>query len=153
MHHLGLAAVAVALLTALLGALSFGIGPTGLFPVVWVLLGALPLLLLREFVRRLTIAHLQMATAVAIDAGVALLQLGSLLLLAYCHRLTVMSAYAAMGAACGAACCGWFLASAVLSASHGRTPSRIGVTIGASPAGQWRVTSSASRPHTSCRGS
>jgi O-antigen/teichoic acid export membrane protein len=109
LHHLGLVGTALALLLGLLVALSFGIGPAGLAPVVWVLLGALPLLLLREFVRRLAIAHLQIAAAVAIDAGVALFQLSSLLLLAYFHKLTVMSAYAAMGAACAVACGCWFL--------------------------------------------
>ncbi len=110
LHHLGLAAVALVVLAGLLGMLSMGIGPAGLAPVVWVLLGALPFLLLREFVRRFVIAHLQMTAAVAIDVGVAVLQLSSLLALAYFHRLTVVSAYATMAAACAVACCGWFLA-------------------------------------------
>ncbi len=109
MHHLGLVSVALVVLLGLLGAISLGIGPAGLAPAIWVLLGALPFLLLREFVRRLVIAHLQMTAAIAIDAGVAVLQLSSLLALAYFHRLTVTTAYGTMGAACAVACCGWFL--------------------------------------------
>jgi O-antigen/teichoic acid export membrane protein len=78
--------------------------------VLWVLLGALPFLLLREFIRRLSMAHLQMGVAIAIDGVVATLQLGTLLLLASTGRLTTASVYATMGAACAVASIGWFLA-------------------------------------------
>ena len=79
-------------------------------PTVWVLLGALPLLLLRKFIRRLACAHLEMATAAIIDSVVAVFQFGGLLLLAHYGLLTVNLAYGVMAAACALACCGWFLA-------------------------------------------
>ena len=110
LHQLTLSVAALVVLLGILGLVSIGIGPPGLAPVMWVLLGALPLLLLREFIRRMAAAHLQMGTAIAIDTGVALFQIGSLLLLAYFQRLTVSLAYGTMGAACAVACCGWFVA-------------------------------------------
>lgn len=109
LHHLGLSALAVLFLAATLGLLTLGIGPAGLAPVLWVLLAALPLLLLREFIRRVAIAHLHMATAIAIDVSVAAFQIGGLLLLAYFHQLTIPAVYRVMGAACALACGGWFL--------------------------------------------
>ena len=110
LHQLGLSGLAVAILLGVQGLLSFGIGPPGLSPVVWVLMGALPFLQLRECVRRMAIAHLQMKTATAIDVCVAVLQITSLLLMAYFEQLSVALAYGVMGAACGIACCGWLLA-------------------------------------------
>ena len=110
LHYAGVTAVSLLMLLGLLGMLSIGIGPTGLAPVAWILMGALPLLLLREFIRRFTVAHLEMVAAIAIDASVAAIQLGGLLALAYYHKLTVTSAYITMGAACAIACAGWFMA-------------------------------------------
>ena len=111
LHQLGLSFATLVVLGGILGLLSIGVGPVGLAPVVWVLLGALPFLQLREFIRRLAIAHLQMATATMIDVGVAVFQLGGLLVLAYFQLLTVVWAYGMMGAACAIACGGWFLAN------------------------------------------
>jgi O-antigen/teichoic acid export membrane protein len=110
LHHLALSGAALVALLGLLGLLSLGIGPVGFAPAVWALLGALPLVQLREFIRRLSIAHLRMFAAIAIDIGVALVQIGGLLLLVYFQQLTVGLAYAMMGAACLVACSGWFLA-------------------------------------------
>lgn len=67
-------AVSVATVICLLlvdAVLSLGVGPTALRPVGWLLLAAMPLLLLREYVRRFTFAHLRTGSAVAIDATVA----------------------------------------------------------------------------------
>jgi len=110
LHQLGLSAVALVILLGILGLLSIGIGPPGLAPAVWVLMGALPFLQLREFIRRLAIAHLQMGTAIAIDVCVALFQLGTLGALFYFELLSVPLAYGVMGAACAIACCGWLFA-------------------------------------------
>lgn len=108
-HALGLSGAVNLVLLGLLAMLSLGIGPAGLAPAAWVLLGTLPLLLLREFIRRMTIAHLQMGVAIALDAGIAVLQIGSLLALAYFGRLSVATTYGAMGLACAVACGGWFI--------------------------------------------
>jgi O-antigen/teichoic acid export membrane protein len=109
LHQLGLSGMILLVLLGVQGLLWFGIGPTGLAPVVWILLAALPFLQLREFIRRLAIAHLQMGTATAIDIGVALFQVGGLALLVYFDRLSVTLVFGLMGASCALACCGWFL--------------------------------------------
>jgi O-antigen/teichoic acid export membrane protein len=108
-HQFILSAVTIAGLICLLGALSLGAGPAGLSATVWVLLGAVPFLLLREYVRHFSFSHLQMGTAITLDVVVSVLQLGGLLLLAYFGMLTVELVYVVMGACCALACAGWFL--------------------------------------------
>ncbi len=110
LHQIALSLAALVALLGVLGLLSFGVGPTGLESAAWILLGALPFLQLREFIRRLAIAHLEMRAATAIDVCVAVLQLGGLALLAWYGELSVTLAYVVMGAACAVACCGWLLA-------------------------------------------
>jgi O-antigen/teichoic acid export membrane protein len=110
LHYLMLSGAILVALAGFLGVLSVGMGPLDVMPTVWVLMGALPLLLLREFIRRLACAHLEMATATIVDTAVAVFQLGGLLLLAHYHLLTVNLAYGVMAAACALACCGWFFA-------------------------------------------
>jgi O-antigen/teichoic acid export membrane protein len=110
------------LLHQLLLCLAVGLGLAGLFaafhatgvlpdlkPVIYVLMGALPLLMLRSFVRLLLIAHLEMVTAMVLDVAVAALQLGGLLVLGELRLLTVPSAYLVMGGASGAVAVAWFL--------------------------------------------
>ena len=109
-HQVVLSTITLAVLLGLAGVLSTGIGPAGLASVVWVLLGAVPFLLLREYIRRFSFAHLRPPVAVAIDASVAVLQLASLALLANFDRLSVVTAFAVMGGACAVASAGWLLA-------------------------------------------
>jgi O-antigen/teichoic acid export membrane protein len=68
-------------------------------------------MLLREFVRQFSFAHLHVWTAVILDAAVAALQLGTLLLLGCFHRLSPVTIYATMGGACAIAAAGWFLST------------------------------------------
>lgn len=79
-----------------------------LTPVIYVLIAALPLLMMRVFVRLLLIAHLDMVTVMVLDIAVAAMQLGGLLLLGRLHWLTVPSAYLVMGGASGIAAVTWF---------------------------------------------
>ncbi len=109
-HQVVLSAITLAFLLGLAGLLSTGIGPAGLASVVWVLLGAVPFLLLREYIRHFSFAHLRLPVAIAIDATVAALQLGSLALLAYFGSLSVVTVFAVMGGACAVASVGWLLA-------------------------------------------
>lgn len=111
LHQVGLSVLAVVALLGLLGMLSLGIGPAALAPAIWILLGVLPLLQLREFIRRLTIAHLNIASATAIDILVSALQLAGLVALAWFGSLTVTTAYLTMGGACALACVCWFVGS------------------------------------------
>jgi O-antigen/teichoic acid export membrane protein len=87
-----------------------GFGPAGLATTAWVLLGAVPFLMLREFVRHYAFSHLRIGMAIAIDVVVSTLQLGGLLWLGWTGALTVANAYAVIGGACAVASLGWFLA-------------------------------------------
>lgn len=101
-HYLLLTAASV---LALGGVAQFAAPAVG-----WVLVGAVPFLLLREYVRQVSLSQLRLTAVLAIDASVSVLQLGGLVLLGVLGSLTVAAAYAVMGAACAAACLGWLLA-------------------------------------------
>ncbi len=70
---------------------------------------ALPLLLLREAIRRFSYAHLKLATPVAIDITVAVVQLSSLAVLGYLGLLSLWTIYAAMATACALAAAAWYV--------------------------------------------
>ena len=92
----------------------FGLSISGhseIIPGLWALVAFAPLLLLRQGVRRFTFASLALRFAIAVDAAVALLQLGGLLLLLYLGWLSLLNIFAVMGIACGLACAGWYLLS------------------------------------------
>jgi O-antigen/teichoic acid export membrane protein len=108
-HHLLLSALAVFCLLPLFGLFSTGVGAAALTPIVWVLLGAGPFLLLREYIRQLLFARLEMSAAIAIDITVSVVQLSSLLLLGHLQLLSVSTAFVVMGAACAVASAAWFL--------------------------------------------
>ncbi|MEX0716239.1 MAG: lipopolysaccharide biosynthesis protein [Planctomycetaceae bacterium] len=110
-HQFAVTALALAGLAGLLVCLGLGYGPAGLSATVWVLLGAAPFLLLREFVRQYAFSHFRMRTAIAVDAVVAALQLGGLLALAATGMLSAPAIFAVMGAACAAACAIWWTLS------------------------------------------
>jgi O-antigen/teichoic acid export membrane protein len=108
MHHAAITAVAVGLLLLAIAALSLA-GSTGVLPALWALVGAGPLLLLREWIRRFAFADLDFAVALTLDTFVAAMQLGGLFALAYAGRLSLFNVYVVMGAACGLASLGWYL--------------------------------------------
>ncbi len=70
------------------------IGPAGLDAAVWMLAVGIPFILLRDFGRRFAFAHLQLPTALWLDAGWAALQLAGLIAVAAVGLLTPISAYA-----------------------------------------------------------
>lgn len=108
-HQMATSLMAVLGLLALVAAMSFGAGPASLRPVVFVLLGAVPLMLLREYVRRFAFAHLHVEIALGVDVLVAVVQLGSLALLVRYDALSVPAVYGVMGVACAVAAASWFL--------------------------------------------
>ncbi|MBI2824603.1 MAG: lipopolysaccharide biosynthesis protein [Planctomycetia bacterium] len=108
LHHFALTAVSIVVLLAVIAALSLA-GSADIVPGLWALVGAGPLLLLREGIRRFAFANLQLVSAIAVDASVALAQLSGLLLLAHFDRLSVFTIYAMMGGACAIASLGWYL--------------------------------------------
>ena len=82
---------------------------TQLRPVLLVLLGVLPLLLIREFVREMAFAQLRPAVALAVDSAIAFLQLTALGMLGYWQMLNVPLAYIVIGGSSGLAALAWFL--------------------------------------------
>lgn len=107
-HQLVLSALSAVCLVGLAGGLWLGVGPKALIPVVWVLLAAMPLLLIREFSRSHCLCQLKMAGAVGMDVTNAVLQLGALLLLARWGALSVANAYAVMGGVAAVVSVQWF---------------------------------------------
>lgn len=84
------------------------LGFTKIRPGLWALLGAGPLLMLRDTIRRFAYADLRVMTVIPFDAVIAVTQLGGLALLGRYGKLSLFSIYAVMGAACTLACLGWF---------------------------------------------
>jgi O-antigen/teichoic acid export membrane protein len=72
------------------------------------LLGALPILMIREHLRRLCLAHQDLNGVLFLDGLVAVIQIGSLLVLGYFYLLTVPVIYGVVTVACAIACCGLF---------------------------------------------
>ncbi len=107
-HYLVLTALTVAGLFAACMVLGLGPGPAGAVVAVGAAAGAAPFLLVREYVRRLDLSQLEVGTVFATDAGVAVFQIGGLLLLREFGVLTVAGAFGVLGAGAGIACIAWF---------------------------------------------
>lgn len=84
-----------------------GIAPPALSSMLWLLIGVVPLLLMREYVRQISFAHLQPLAAVMVDVIVASLQLGTLAALAILGKLSVPLALAVMASSAGVAAVVW----------------------------------------------
>lgn len=108
-HQLALSALTIFALAAGGVALSLGIGPQGLAPVVWVLVVVITFILVREYARRVCFANLRFKTVLILDSGVAVVQVSGLLLLAYLGVLSAGPAYWVVGSACGLAAVGWLI--------------------------------------------
>lgn len=88
-------------------ALAFGLGPAAMSSTVWVMLGVMPLMLLREYIRHFSFAHFRMRTAVILDATVAAVQIAALVVLGSMGLLTIPVVYAVIGGACLVASFAW----------------------------------------------
>jgi len=86
-----------------------GILPAGLQGAVWLLLGAAPLLLMREYIRQLLFAHLDMQAAIALDVAVALIQMTGLIALAATGSLSLTTTLAILAVAAGLPAAFWFV--------------------------------------------
>ncbi len=100
------------LLTATLVAIALlcGLAPPESTAAFWLLILAAPLLLMREFIRQLSFAHLELKGAIALDVAVSLLQLGGLLALAATGHLTVTATIGVLAVASGLPAIVWFAA-------------------------------------------
>lgn len=102
--HQGAFSVFAAVMLAIVGlGIGAGWGLNSFGYVAWILAAMLPFILLREFVRRVAFAHLQLITVVCLDAGVSAMQLGGLMLLRFGGHLNAATAFGAVGAACALA--------------------------------------------------
>jgi len=107
--HQGVLLLAVVVGTVIFaGLVATGHGPIGFATTAWVLVGAAPLMLLRESLRHFAFGRLALKSAVGIDVTVAVLQLGGLAVLIVTNSLTVGRVYLLMGLACAAATAGWW---------------------------------------------
>lgn len=101
----GLAAAGLAISAWIL---SRGIGPQELAPVLCALAGAIPFVLVRQFARELTFAHLKVLAVLILDVVVAAVQVGGLAYLAATGRLSAVTAHQVVGLACAVGALGWF---------------------------------------------
>ncbi|MDX1944668.1 MAG: lipopolysaccharide biosynthesis protein [Pirellulaceae bacterium] len=99
-----LAACAVLTAAALLHLL-----PAGLDGAAGILIGSLPLLLLRDFIRQMSFADLNMRAAIALDVTVATLQLGGIAMLASRGWLTVGLTFGILALSCAVPVAVWLL--------------------------------------------
>ena len=109
LHQIAMLVVAAMGLGVAAGVMAAGVGPAGLTTVMAVLVVALPILLLREFNRNFSLAHLHIVVATVTDAALGALQLGGLAVLWYFHALSIPAVFAVMGLTAAVVCGGWFL--------------------------------------------
>ena len=88
-------------------AVTSGMGPRGLGPVLWALCVVIALIMLREHARRVSFARLKLRTAFLFDTLIAVGQISGLLLLARFRLLSASRAYWVIGSVCGIAVLGW----------------------------------------------
>lgn len=103
-HQCGIMLLAA---SVLLVAVLSGATPHGAQAAFWLLIVAAPVLLLREFIRQLLFAHLELKSALALDVSIAALQLGGLVALSVSGRLTVTTTLAVLAIASGAPAAIW----------------------------------------------
>ena len=103
------------LLTAVVGAIAMslltGLASAGAEQALWLLLAAAPLMLVREFARQMSFAHLDLARATALDVATTLLQFMLLTVCVLAGRLTVGTTLAAIAISSGVATIGWLATS------------------------------------------
>ncbi|MAT14791.1 MAG: hypothetical protein CMJ46_05915 [Planctomyces sp.] len=112
-HQLFVCAIVLAILTGLYLASMCGLLLESIQAPLLPLFVLTPFILTREFLRRVSFAHLQFEMAILIDALVTGLQLVTLFLLARLDVLTVTNAYVVIGCACLVAVGLWFFLSPV----------------------------------------
>ena len=108
-HSLILTLLALAILLVMGVLFSLGVGPPGVAPLIWVLMGIMPFALIQDFGKRFAFAHLRMVTALALDVVVAVVQIGGLVALAVTGNLSAGAAYGVLGLGCAISGLAWFL--------------------------------------------
>jgi O-antigen/teichoic acid export membrane protein len=106
-HQLALSLLATVALVGGAVVVTAGVGPPGLGPVLWALVAVVSAIMFREHSRRVYFASLEANRALIFDICIAVVQIGSLLILARLHLLSANRAYWVVGCACGIAVLGW----------------------------------------------
>ena len=104
LHQCGVVLVTA---TILIVAVASGLAPYAIEAVAWLLLWAAPPLLIREFVRQMSFAHLDLRRAIALDIAAAVLQLIGLAILAAAGRLNVTTTVATLAVCSAVPTIGW----------------------------------------------
>jgi O-antigen/teichoic acid export membrane protein len=99
--------VAVALSLGI--AAAYGGASPELSQLLWLLVGAAPLMLIREFIRQFSFAQLKVAQALALDCGVAALQISAIAAAAYLGMLTAPFTYTLLAIGCGVSAIAWLV--------------------------------------------
>ncbi|MBN1851696.1 MAG: lipopolysaccharide biosynthesis protein [Pirellulales bacterium] len=107
-HQLIYAILATICLIALGQAMQLGFGFQALAPTIWILMPAMPAILIREFHRHYSISHLKIVRALILDGMTSLLQLSLLFLLWYYSKISVAGVFAVMGMAAAIISLEWF---------------------------------------------
>ena len=102
-HQAVLSGLLAACLGVAAGVLGWTGGAAGSAATAGILAVVIAPMLLKEYVRRIEMAHLRVASACRLDAATAALQIGGLLFLAQQALLSARTAYAMIGVACGLA--------------------------------------------------
>ena len=106
-----LAALTAVVLSVTAVGLIAGGASSGLTAITWALAGVMPFALFRDFCRRFSFTHLQMALALMLDTAVAAIQLSMLGWLGWTGRMSATTACVALGASCAIAAVGWLYLS------------------------------------------
>jgi O-antigen/teichoic acid export membrane protein len=101
----------VVLLASVSASMAIAAAYGGLSPelseLLWLLVGAAPLMLIREFIRQFSFAQLKVAQVLALDCGVAALQLAALAVAAYAGVLSASLTYIVLAIGCGISAVIW----------------------------------------------
>lgn len=93
------------------GWLLTGLAPPEIRSAFWLLVAAAPLMLVREFARQMSFAHLELKKATLLDVTATLVQFALLVALVSSQRLTATTTLAAIAIASGLATIGWLALS------------------------------------------
>ena len=104
---------AIAMATLILASLAVGLlgGDSKVGQVMLVLGLFLPFILVREFARRFSFAHLNVGAALVLDLVVSVLQISGLALIAWSDAMTATGAYLVTGLAAAVGVGGWYVYS------------------------------------------
>jgi O-antigen/teichoic acid export membrane protein len=106
-HQLAFCVITMVAVTGGAVAVSSGVGPRELAPVLWALVLVVALIMLREHARRVSFARLRLKDAFIFDTFIAIGQIGGVLVLARFGLLSASRAYWVVGLVCGLAVLGW----------------------------------------------